>query len=334
MDYITITGAKTNNLKDINVKIPTGKITLITGLSGSGKSSLIHDTLYPAIKTVLNPYFRSIKNNFTDIRGADLIQKVSLIDQSPIGRTPRSNPATYTKAFDFIRGLFAQTKDAKIAGFNPGKFSFNVRGGRCEACQGEGQVKIEMQFMPDVYITCEVCNGKRYQAPTLEIKYKDKDISQVLDMTVEEALNFFPGYSGLTPKLQTLKAVGLDYIQLGQPAPTLSGGEAQRVKLARELSVKGGRGHSLYLLDEPTTGLHFEDLKKLIRVLKDLVASNNTVVVIEHNLEVIKNADWIIDLGPEGGDEGGKIVAQGRPEDIVRVKTSYTGRFLKDYVKG
>jgi excinuclease ABC subunit A len=330
---LTLSGCHQNNLKDINVSIPLNQLVVITGVSGSGKSSLIHDTLYPAIKTVLNPYYREIKNNFTDIRGANLIQKVSLIDQSPIGRTPRSNPATYTKAFDYIRGLFAQTKDAKIGGFNPGKFSFNVRGGRCEACQGEGQVKIEMQFMPDVYITCEVCNSKRYQAPTLEIKYKDKDISQVLDMTVEEALSFFPAYSGLTPKLQTLKSVGLDYIQLGQPAPTLSGGEAQRVKLARELSVKGGRGHTLYLLDEPTTGLHFEDLKKLIRVLKDLVASNNTVVVIEHNLEVIKNADWIIDLGPEGGDEGGKIVAQGLPKDIVKVKASYTGRFLKDYVK-
>ena len=256
---------------------------------------------------------------------------MALIDQSPIGRTPRSNPATYTKAFDFIRALYAQTKAAKIAGMNPGKFSFNVKGGRCEACQGEGQVKIEMQFMPDVYITCEVCQGKRYQQPTLEIKYQDKDISQVLDLTVEEALKFFPAYSGLSPKLQTLKAVGLDYLSLGQPAPTLSGGEAQRVKLARELSVKS-RGQTLYLLDEPTTGLHFEDLKKLIYVLKELVGQGNTVIVIEHNLEVIKNADWIIDLGPEGGDGGGYLVAQGRPQDIVAVKASFTGRFLKPYV--
>ena len=330
--YLTLIGCRQNNLKNIDVKIPLGQLVVITGVSGSGKSSLIHDTLYPALKTYLNPYYKQVKNNFKALHGVENITKVALIDQSPIGRTPRSNPATYTKAFDFIRGLFATTRDANIAGMGPGKFSFNVRGGRCEACQGEGQVKIEMQFMPDVFITCEVCQGKRYQPPTLEIKYNGKDISQVLDLTVEEALKFFPAYAGLTAKLLTLKAVGLDYITLGQPAPTLSGGEAQRVKLARELSVKGGRGHTLYLLDEPTTGLHFEDLKKLIRVLKDLVSQNNTVVVIEHNLEVIKNADWIIDLGPEGGDSGGRIVAQGRPETIAQVKTSYTGQFLTPYV--
>ena len=321
-----------NNLKNITVNFPMNRFIVITGVSGSGKSSLIHDTLYPAIKVKLNPYYKEVRNNYQDLRGAQEITRVSLIDQSPIGRTPRSNPATYTKAFDFIRGLFSQTKAAKIAGFKPGRFSFNVKGGRCEACQGEGQVKIEMQFMPDVYITCEVCSGKRYQQPTLEILYQGKNISEVLDMTVEEALSFFPTYFGLANKLETLKAVGLDYITLGQPAPTLSGGEAQRVKLARELSVKGGRGHTLYLLDEPTTGLHFEDLKKLIHVLKQLVAEDNTVIVIEHNLDVIKNADWIIDLGPEGGDGGGHIVAQGTPHDVAQVKGSYTGQFLKRYV--
>lgn len=339
---LMIKGCRQNNLKNIDIAIPLGQLVVVTGVSGSGKSSLVHDTLYPAIKTWLNPYFRQGKNNYSDLRGAEAIHKVCLIDQSPIGRTPRSNPATYTKAFDFIRALFANTREAKIAGFGPSNFSFNVsstgrsasgrKGGRCEACQGEGQVKIEMQFMPDVYVTCEVCGGKRYQLPTLEIKYNDKDISQVLAMTIEEAIRFFPNYSNLTSKLLTLKAVGLDYIQLGQPAPTLSGGEAQRVKLARELAVKGGRGHTLYLLDEPTTGLHFEDLKKLIRVLKDLVGQNNTVLVIEHNLEVIKNADWIIDLGPEGGDSGGYLVAAGRPADVVKIKQSYTGQFLKNYV--
>ena len=298
--HLTLSGCTQNNLKNLTVDFTLNRLIVITGVSGSGKSSLIHDTLYPAVKAKLNPYFKQVKNNFLNLEGAESLTRVALIDQSPIGRTPRSNPATYTKAFDFIRAIFAQTKAAKINGFKPGKFSFNVKGGR-EACQGEGQVKIEMQFMPDVYITCEVCNGCRYQRPTLEILYQDKNISQVLDMTVSEALNFFPSYSGLTPKLVTLKAVGLDYITLGQPAPTLSGGEAQRVKLARELSVKG-RGQTLYLLDEPTTGLHFEDLKKLIFVLKQLVEQGNTVIVIEHNLEVIKNADWVIDLGPEGGD--------------------------------
>ncbi|MDP4031054.1 MAG: excinuclease ABC subunit UvrA [Candidatus Beckwithbacteria bacterium] len=330
--FLTLTGCSQNNLKDLTVKFPLNQLIVVTGVSGSGKSSLIHDTLYPAVKTQLNPYFKQVKNNYKNLSGSQTITRVALIDQNPIGRTPRSNPATYTKAFDFIRLLFAQTKAAKINGYKPGRFSFNVKGGRCEACQGEGQVKIEMQFMPNVYITCEVCQGKRYQQPTLDILYKDKNISQVLDMTVEEALELFPSYSGLTSKLETLKAVGLDYITLGQPAPTLSGGEAQRVKLARELSVKGGRGHTLYLLDEPTTGLHFEDLKKLIRVLKQLVGQNNTVVVIEHNLEVIKNADWIIDLGPEGGDQGGKVVAQGLPHQIVKTKQSYTGSFLKNYV--
>jgi len=328
---LIITGCTQNNLKDLTVRFPLNRFLVITGVSGSGKSSLIHDTLYPAIKSRLNPWFKDSKKNFKALSGGEMITRTALIDQNPIGRTPRSNPATYTKAFDFIRGLFSTTRDAKIAGFNPGKFSFNVKGGRCEACQGEGQVKIEMQFMPDVFITCEVCGGKRYQQPTLDILYRDKNIAQVLEMTVEEALSFFPAYSGLTPKLQTLKNVGLHYLTLGQPAPTLSGGEAQRVKLARELSIKG-RGHTLYLLDEPTTGLHFEDLKKLIGVLKQLVALGNTVMVIEHNLEVIKNADWIIDLGPEGGEAGGQIVASGTPHDVARFKTSYTGQFLKNYV--
>jgi excinuclease ABC subunit A len=332
--YLTLAGCTQNNLKNIAVKIPLNRLVVITGVSGSGKSSLIHDTLYPALKAHFNPYFKQPKNNYSSLSGAENLAKVALIDQSPIGRTPRSNPATYTKAFDFIRNLFAQTRDAKIAGFGPGRFSFNVKGGRCEACQGEGQVKIEMQFMPDVYVTCEACGGRRYQQSTLEIKYRGKNISEVLELTVEEALKFFPLYPGLTVKLQTLAAVGLDYISLGQPAPTLSGGEAQRVKLARELAVKGGRGHSLYLLDEPTTGLHFEDLKKLIQVLKALVAENNTVVVIEHNLDVISQADWIIDLGPEGGEAGGQVVAAGTVPDLIKAKNSHTGRFLKKFYDG
>ncbi|MDP3998196.1 MAG: excinuclease ABC subunit UvrA, partial [bacterium] len=259
--------------------------------------------------------------------GVENIDRVILIDQSPIGRTPRSNPATYTGAFTYIRDIFAQIPEARVRGYKPGRFSFNVRGGRCEACQGEGQIKIEMQFLPDVYITCEVCHGKRYNAEALEIDYKGKNIAQVLEMSIEEACQFFSSFPPLSQKLETLKDVGLGYMRLGQPAPTLSGGEAQRVKLATELS-KRATGRTLYLLDEPTTGLHFADLEKLLYVLRRLVAGGNTVIVIEHNLDVIKNADWIIDLGPEGGDGGGEIIAEGTPQEVTQNKKSYTGQFL------
>ena len=330
-NLLKINGCNQHNLKNIDVEIPLGKFVVITGVSGSGKSSLMHDTLFKAVKNKLNYKQQEIKNNYTSISGYETINKVTLIDQSPIGRTPRSNPATYTKAFDHIRQLFSLTRDAKIHGFKPGRFSFNVKGGRCESCQGEGQVKIEMQFMPDVYITCEVCKGNRYNTQTLEVKLDGKNISEVLNMTVDEAVNFFPKFSPIHKKLVTMQEVGLGYIELGQPAPTLSGGEAQRVKLAKELSIKN-LGHTLYLLDEPTTGLHFEDLKKLLSVLKKLVNQNNTVMVIEHNLDVIKNADHIIDLGPEGGDQGGKIVATGTPKKISKTKASHTGHYLKKYV--
>ncbi len=330
-NILSISGCTEHNLKKIKVDFPLGKLIVITGVSGSGKSTLIHDTLYHAVRDKLQYPQAEIKNNYQSISGFEAISKVSLIDQTPIGRTPRSNPATYTKAFDYIRELFTQTKDAKVHGFKPGRFSFNVKGGRCEACQGEGQVKIEMQFMPDVYITCDVCHGARYNSQTLEVKLNGKNISDVLHLTVNEALNFFPQYSPLYRKLLTLQKVGLGYIELGQPAPTLSGGEAQRIKLSKELSIKS-LGHTLYLLDEPTTGLHFEDLKKLLSVLKQLVAQNNTVVVIEHNLDVIKNADWIIDLGPEGGDSGGKLVGTGTPKELAKLKNSHTAKFLKAYV--
>ncbi|MFH0943456.1 MAG: excinuclease ABC subunit UvrA [Candidatus Beckwithbacteria bacterium] len=329
---LTLTGCTQHNLKNLTVNFPLNQLIVITGVSGSGKSTLIHDTLYHAIRFQLNYQDIEIKNNYQAITGWETLTKVSLIDQSPIGRTPRSNPATYTKAFDFIRNLFTLTKDAKVKGYTAGRFSFNVKGGRCESCQGEGQVKIEMQFMPDVYITCEVCQGKRYNQQTLEVKYQDKNISQVLDLTVSEALDFFPHHSPVYPKLLTLQQVGLGYIALGQPAPTLSGGEAQRVKLAKELAIKN-RGHTLYLLDEPTTGLHFEDLNKLLTVLKQLVNQGNTVIVIEHNLDVIKNADWIIDLGPEGGDQGGQLVAFGTPQTVSLNLHSYTGKYLKKCLK-
>jgi excinuclease ABC subunit A len=328
---LKITGCTQHNLKNLDIELPLGKFIVVTGVSGSGKSTLIHDTIFKAVKNKLNYQNIEIKDNYKTISGYESLNKVTLIDQSPIGRTPRSNPATYTKAFDYIRQLFTLTKDAKIHGFKPGRFSFNVKGGRCESCQGEGQVKIEMQFMPDVYITCEVCKGDRYNSQTLEVKLDGKNISEVLNMTVDEAEKFFPKFSPIHNKLITLKQVGLGYIELGQPAPTLSGGEAQRVKLAKELSIKN-LGHTLYLLDEPTTGLHFEDLKKLLGVLKALVAQNNTVVVIEHNLDVIKNADHIIDLGPEGGDNGGKVIATGTPKEVSKVKNSYTGQYLKKYV--
>ncbi len=325
--YIIIKGARHNNLKNIDVKIPLGLFVCVTGVSGSGKSSLINDILYRALA---ERFYRTTEKpgEHDEIIGIELIDRVINIDQSPIGRTPRSNPATYTGAFTPIRELFAMTKEARIRGYKPGRFSFNVRGGRCERCGGEGMLKIEMHFLPPVYIPCEVCKGKRYNRETLEVRYKGKNIADVLDMTVDEAYDFFSDIPQIERKLKLLKDVGLGYIKLGQPAPTLSGGEAQRVKLAKELS-KLPKGNTIYILDEPTTGLHFEDIKLLLNVLQRLVDKGNTVIVIEHNMEVIKCADWIIDLGPEGGDEGGYIVAEGPPEEIVKNRNSYTGKFLK-----
>ena len=325
--YLTLSGARGNNLKNIKVKIPLGMFTCVTGVSGSGKSTLINETLY----RILSKYFFRSKETpltFTGIEGLEYIDKVIDIDQSPIGRTPRSNPATYTGLFTHIRDLFTQLPEAKIRGYRPGRFSFNVKGGRCEACQGDGIIKIEMHFLPDVYVTCEVCKGKRYNRETLEIKYKGKSIADVLDMTVSQALDFFANIPRIKRKLQTLYDVGLGYIHLGQQATTLSGGEAQRVKLSTELS-KVSTGRTLYILDEPTTGLHFEDTKMLLNVLNRLVDKGNTVIVIEHHLDVIKTADYIIDLGPEGGDDGGYVVATGTPEQVAQVKESYTGRFLQ-----
>lgn len=325
---IRITGANHHNLKDLDVEFPLGKLTCITGISGSGKSTLLHDTLYTHLATHLEKSIKTIAGDIKTITVPDEVRRVSLIDQSPIGKTPRSNPATYTKIFDYIRKIFANTRDAQVRGFNAGRFSFNVKSGRCETCQGDGQIKIEMQFLPDVYVTCDVCNGKRYSEETLEVAYKNKNISQVLDMTIDEAADFFKSQSTIAKKIQTLQDVGLGYIKLGQPAPTLSGGEAQRVKLAKELSTKT-LDHVVYLLDEPTTGLHFEDVKKLLEVLSQLVDQNNTVILIEHNLDVIKNSDWIIDLGPEGGEGGGEIIAVGTPHNIANNKNSITGEYLK-----
>jgi len=324
---LSILGAKEHNLKNIDVSFPFSKFIVVTGVSGSGKSTLINDILYHALMQMQNPFHRDKPGKFEHINGYQNIKRVYMIDQSPIGRTPRSNPATYTGAFTYIRDIFAKTRDAKLRGYGPGRFSFNVKGGRCEACEGEGQIKIEMQFLPDVYVTCEVCNGKQYNKEALEIFLNGKNIADVLSMSVKEALQFFSFVPVLSHKLQTLNDVGLSYIKLGQPAPTLSGGEAQRVKLSDELSKKGQ--NCLYLLDEPTTGLHFADLEKLLHVLKNLVNRGNTVIVIEHNLDVIKSADYIIDLGPDGGEKGGEIVAIGSPEEIARNPRSYTGTFLK-----
>lgn len=324
---LIIENATEHNLKDITVEFPLNKLVVVTGVSGSGKSTLINDILYHALMQKNNPFHRQKPGKYGSISGFEHIKNVFMIDQSPIGRTPRSNPATYIGAFNYIRELFAKTKEAKIRGYGPGRFSFNVKGGRCEACEGEGKIKIEMQFLPDVYVTCEVCNGLQYNEEALRVQYNGKNIADVLRMSVEQALEFFQNVPGLSHKLQTLNDVGLSYIKLGQSAPTLSGGEAQRVKLAAELSKRGS--NALYLLDEPTTGLHFADLEKLLSVLRKLVDIGNTVIVIEHNLDVIKNADHIIDLGPEGGEKGGKIVAKGTPEDIAKAKDSYTGMFLK-----
>jgi len=324
---LSILGAKEHNLKSIDVNFPLNKFIAVTGVSGSGKSTLINDILYQALMQMQNPYHKELPGEFEKIDGYQNIKRVYMIDQSPIGRTPRSNPATYTGAFTYIRDIFAQTRDAKLRGYRPGRFSFNVKGGRCEACEGEGQIKIEMQFLPDVYVTCEVCNGKQYNKEALEIMLNSKNIADVLSMSVKEALSFFSFVPVLSHKLQTLNDVGLSYIKLGQPAPTLSGGEAQRVKLSDELSKKGQ--NCLYLLDEPTTGLHFADLEKLLIVLRNLVNRGNTVIVIEHNLDVIKSADYIIDLGPDGGEKGGEIVATGNPSEIAKNLRSYTGQFLK-----
>ncbi len=326
-DKLILRGAREHNLKNVDVEFPLGKLVVITGVSGSGKSTLINDILYHGLKQIEDPFHREKPGVHLDIQGYENIKHIYSIDQSPIGRTPRSNPATYTGAFNYIRDLYSKTKDAKLKGYGPGRFSFNVKGGRCEACEGEGQIKIEMQFLPDVYIQCEVCEGKQYNKEALEVLFNDKNISDVLNMSVFEALGFFSYIPALANRLQTLNDVGLSYVKLGQPAPTLSGGEAQRVKLASELSKRGS--NSLYLLDEPTSGLHFADLEKLLHVLRKLVDAGNTVIVIEHNLDIIKNADHIIDLGPDGGARGGQIVATGTPEEVAKNPNSYTGQFLK-----
>ena len=328
---LKIVGARGNNLKNVSTEIPLGTFTCVTGVSGGGKSTLVIDTLYKAAARRLNGALEHPAAH-DRIEGLELLDKVIDIDQSPIGRTPRSNPATYTGAFTPMREWFAQLPEAKARGFQPGRFSFNVKGGRCEACQGDGVIKIEMHFLPDVYVTCDVCKGKRYDRETLEVKYRDKSIADVLDMTVEEAANLFKAVPSIREKMETLKRVGLDYVHVGQQATTLSGGEAQRVKLSKELSRRS-TGRTLYILDEPTTGLHFHDVKKLLEVLHELVDQGNTVVVIEHNLEVIKTADWVIDLGPEGGDGGGEIVATGTPEEIVKSARSHTGTFLKEVLE-
>jgi len=326
-EYITIIGASENNLKNIKVRFPTSQLIAVTGVSGSGKSTLVNEILYKGLAREMSQGWQK-PGRYDRIEGKDNIDKIIDIDQSPIGRTPRSNPATYTKSFDLIRELFAATLESRLRGYKPGRFSFNVKGGRCEKCRGDGTLKIEMHFLPDVYIPCDICGGKRYNNETLQVKYKGKNISDVLDMTVDQAFVFFKNIPKLSDKLKVLRDVGLGYIKLGQSATTLSGGEAQRIKLAAELSKKA-TGKTLYILDEPTTGLHFEDVKKLLDILNQLVDQGNTVVVIEHNLDVIKTADYIIDLGPEGGDKGGRVVAAGTPEVIAGIKNSYTGNFLK-----
>ena len=329
--WLKVTGARENNLKNIDVKFPLGVMTCVTGVSGSGKSSLVNEILYKRLARDLNRA-RVIPGKHKDIQGLEKLDKVINIDQSPIGRTPRSNPATYTGVFDLIRELFAATPDAKARGYQKGRFSFNVKGGRCEACSGDGILKIEMHFLPDVYVPCEVCKGKRYNRETLEVKYKGKSIYDVLNMTVEEALHFFEHVPSIRRKMETLYDVGLSYIRLGQPSTTLSGGEAQRIKLAAELS-KRSTGRTIYILDEPTTGLHFADVHKLTEILHRLSADGNTVIVIEHNLDVIKTADYIIDIGPEGGEKGGTVIAQGTPEEVAANPVSYTGRYIDAALK-
>ena len=328
---IEVIGASEHNLKDITVKFPLGQFVCVTGVSGSGKSTLVNEILYKTIARDLNGSNEK-PGKCKEVRGLENIDKIVNIDQSPIGRTPRSNPATYTGVFDMIRDLFAGTNEAKMRGYEKGRFSFNVPGGRCEACSGDGVLKIEMHFLSDIYVPCEVCHGKRYNKETLEVKYKGKSIADVLDMTVEEALEFFDKIPRIKSKIQTLYDVGLGYIKLGQPSTTLSGGEAQRVKLATELSKKA-TGKTLYILDEPTTGLHIADVHRLVDILQRLVDTGNTIIVIEHNLDLIKTCDHIIDLGPEGGDKGGQVVGIGTPEQIVKNEKSYTGKFLKKYLE-
>ncbi|MBT3768034.1 MAG: excinuclease ABC subunit A, partial [Rhodospirillales bacterium] len=323
---LTVVGARENNLENITVSFPLATFTCVTGVSGGGKSSLVVETLYKALARRLHGA-RLHPGAHDEIKGLELIDKVVDIDQSPIGRTPRSNPATYTGSFTVIRDWFANLPESQQRGYKPGRFSFNVKGGRCEACQGDGVIKIEMHFLPDVYVQCDVCNGKRYNRETLDIRFRNKSIADVLDMTVDEALDFFKAVPSIKNKMLTLQRVGLGYIHVGQQATTLSGGEAQRVKLAKELS-KRATGKTFYILDEPTTGLHFEDVRKLLEVLHELVDQGNTVLVIEHNLEVIKTADWVIDLGPEGGSKGGQIVATGTPEEVVKIKGGYTAQYL------
>jgi len=325
--WVEVRGAAENNLKNVNVKFPVGVMTCVTGVSGSGKSSLVNEVLYKSLAKQLNRA-RCIPGKHKSIKGLEQLDKVIDIDQSPIGRTPRSNPATYTGVFDMIRDLFASTPDAKAKGYKKGRFSFNVKGGRCEACGGDGIVKIEMNFLPDIYVPCEVCEGKRYNRETLDVKYKGKSIFDVLDMTVDEALPFFEAIPSIRRKIETLHDVGLSYVKLGQPSTTLSGGEAQRIKLATELSRRS-TGKTVYILDEPTTGLHFADVDRLISILHRLAESGNTVIVIEHNLDVIKTADYIIDLGPEGGDKGGTVIATGTPEKVADNPNSYTGVYIK-----
>jgi excinuclease ABC subunit A len=324
---LTVYGAREHNLKDVEVKIPLARLVCITGVSGSGKSTLMVEILYKALARELNRA-RTLPGGYDRIEGIEYLDKVINIDQSPIGRTPRSNPGTYTGLFDHIRKLFAEMPESKVRGYKAGRFSFNVRGGRCEACQGQGQLRIEMQFLPDVYVPCEVCHGSRYNRETLQVRFKGYNIAEVLDMTVDQALEVFEAFPAMLSRLQTLQDVGLGYIRIGQPAPTLSGGEAQRVKLARELS-KRATGHTLYVLDEPSVGLHAADVHKLIEVLQRLVDAGNTVLIIEHNLDIIKTADYLIDLGPEGGDGGGRVIATGTPEQVAEVPESFTGQYLR-----
>ncbi len=325
---LLLKGASQYNLKNVTMKLPLGNLIAVTGVSGSGKSTLIGETLYPALKYHIEGHYSDTTGTYERLEGFQYLDRVYLVDQSPIGRTPRSNPATYVGFFDDIRDIFASTADAKLRGFAKGRFSFNLKGGRCEKCQGAGVIKIEMQFLPDVYITCDVCAGQRYNAETLEVKYKDKTIYDILKMTVDEATDFFSAHFHIHQKLQFLKKVGLGYIELGQPAPTLSGGEAQRIKLSNELSRKDS-GRTIYILDEPTTGLHFYDVERLLASLEELVGRGNTVVLIEHNMDVIKNCQYIVDLGPEGGTGGGSILFQGVTKDILSVKQSSTGEYLK-----